>query len=183
MEAKSGKPKLGRAFWRITGLAMAVILAAGAWEVHRLRQRLPAELVQDIRAAVAARNIKDADQRFQKYIELRYGPQTNLANREKVFVDFFNVDHIRALQLIVKHSPESMRQSNINATAKWVAQFRQSLAPGELADLSAQLQAGGGNSMLAQATAQYNSQDVRYRGQTAPVISELLKTIASAQNR
>ena len=31
--------------------------------------------------------------------------------------------------------------------------------------------------MLRQATAQYNSQDVQYRGQTAPVISQLLKTI------
>jgi hypothetical protein len=33
--------------------------------------------------------------------------------------------------------------------------------------------------MLRAATALYNSQDVEYRGQTVPVISELLTTIAS----
>ena len=34
-----------------------------------------------------------------------------------------------------------------------------------------------------QATAQYNSQDVKYRGQTAPVISQLLRTIYTVQHQ
>ena len=135
--------------------------------------------MQDIRAGIAARNIADADQRFQKYLEGRYGPQSDPANREKAFLDFFNVDHIRALQLVVRHSPEGQRQANINATAKWVAQYRESLSAQQRADLGARLQTPDGRAMLRRATAQYNSQDVQYRGQTAPVISQLLKTIAS----
>jgi len=138
--------------------------------------------MQDIRAGIAARDIKDPDQRFEKYLEGRYGPQSDHANREKAFLDFFNVEHIRAMQFLVKHSPADKRQANIDASARWVAQFRQSLTPEQRADLGARLEAGGGNSMLAQATAQYNTQDVYYRGQTVSVISELLKTIAIAKN-
>ena len=148
---------------------------------YRIRRRLPPELLKDIRAGIAARNISDADERFRKYLETRYGPQTDYANREKAFLDFFNVDHIRALQLMVKHSPDGQRQANIDATAKWVQQYRDSLSPQQRAGLSAQLQTPEGQSMLRKATAQYNSQDVQYRGQTAPVIAQLLTTIATVQ--
>jgi hypothetical protein len=86
------------------------------------------------------------------------------------------------MQFLVRHSPAKMRQANIDASARWVQQFRESLSPEQRTDLAARLQAGGGDSMLAGATAQYNSQDVRYRGQTAPVVSQLLKTIAMAKN-
>jgi hypothetical protein len=183
MQAKRDKRRFGRTFWLITGVTLLLLVAAGALVVHRIRHRIPAELMQDIRAGIAARNIKDPDKRFEKFLEGRYGPMSNPTNREKAFIDFFNVDHIRALQMLVKHSPPNMRQANITATAKWVQQFRDSLTPAQRADLSARLEAGGGNSMLAQATAQYNTQDVRYRGETAPVISQLLKTIASAKNQ
>lgn len=181
MQVKANNPKSRRIFWRVAGITLLVILVAGAIVVHRIRQRIPPELMQDIRAGIAARNIPDADQRFQKFLEGRYGSQSDPANRQKAFLDFFNVDHIRALQLIVKHSPENMRQANINATAKWLEQYRQSLSPEQRADLRARLQTPDGAAMLRQATAQYNSQDVQYRGQTAAVISQLLKTIASLQ--
>jgi hypothetical protein len=182
MQVKSEKQRTWRTFWRLTGMALLLIVAGGAFAVHRLRQRLPKELMKDIRAGIAARDIKDADQRFEKYLEGRYGPQSDHANREQAFLDFFNVEHIRAMQFLVKHSPADRRQANIDASARWVAQFRESLTPEQRADLGARIEAGGGNSMLAQATAQYNSQDVYYRGQTVPVISELLKTVAMAQN-
>ncbi len=174
MKAKSGRSK----FWRVAVICMAIFVVLGAVVVHRVRRVLPPELMQDIRAGIAARNIPDADERFEKYLELRYGPQSDPANRQKVFLDFFNLDHIRALQLMVKHSPENQRQANIDATAKWVEKYRESLTPQQRADLSARLQSPG-QTMLQQATAQYNSQDVQYRGQTAPVISQLLQTIAS----
>ena len=182
MQAKPQERSSWRTFWLGLGLTLLVLALAGAFVVHRLRQRIPAELMQDIRAGVAARHIKDPDLRFAKYLEGRYGPQTDPAIREKVVLDFFNVEHIRAMQFLVKHSPPAMRQANIDASARWVKQFRDSLTSDQLAELSAHLQAGGGNSLLAQATAQYNTQDVYYRGQTAPVISELLKTVAQAQN-
>jgi hypothetical protein len=182
MQTKVVTAKSWRTFWRVAGLTVLVLAVVGALVVHRFRQRLPAALMQDIRAGIAARNIPDADLRFQKYLEGRYGPLSDPANRRKAFLDFFNVEHIRALQLLVKHSPENMRQANINASAKWVEQYRQSLNPQEHAELSTQLQSPEGRAMLQQATAQYNSQDVEYRGQTAPVISQLLKTIASLQH-
>ncbi len=168
-------------FWRVAGITIAVLAVVGAVVAYRIRQRLPPELMQDIRAGIAARNAPDADARFQKYLEGRYGSQADPANQQKAFLDFFNVDHIRALQLMVKHSPESQRQANINASAKWVEQYRQSLSPQARADLSVRLQSPAGRAMLQKATAQYNSQDVQYRGQTAPVISQLLKTIGSLQ--
>lgn len=183
MQAELKKRKLWPKVLLVTGIVLVVLVAAGAYGLHRLRQRFSPQAMLDIRAGLGARGIKDADARFAKYLELRYGPQTNPTNREKAFVDFFNPEHIRTLQLMVKHSPEGMRKPNIAATARWVAGFRESLTPDQLADLSARLQAGGGNSMLAQATALYNSQDVHYRSETVPVISELLKTVAAAQNR
>jgi hypothetical protein len=182
MQAQPKTRTSRRHLWRWLAFILLFLVLTGAYAVHRIRQRLPAEFMQDVRAGLAARKIKDPDLRFQKYLEVRYGPQADLANREKVFLDFFNLEHIRAMQFLVQHSPVNMRQANIDATARWVEQFRNSLTPDQRADLSARLQAGGGQSLLAQATAQYNSQDVYYRGQTAPVISQLLKTIAVAKN-
>jgi hypothetical protein len=170
-----------RLFWRVMGIVVLFIMLAVAVAAYRLHRRLPPELMQDIRAGIAARNVSDADERFGKYLEERYGSMSDPANREKAFLDYFNVDHIRALQLLVKHSPDSQRQANINASAKWVQQYRESLTPQERAELSARLQSPEGQAMLRSATAQYNSQDVQYRGQTAQVLSQLLKTIASVQ--
>jgi uncharacterized protein YgiM (DUF1202 family) len=65
--------------------------------------------------------------------------------------------------------------------ANWVRAYRESLTLPERAGLNARFQTPEGRAMLRQATAQYNSQDVQYRGQTAPVISQLLKTISSTQ--
>ena len=79
---------------------------------------------------------------------------------------------------MVRHTPDNLRQANIDATARWLAQYRQSLSPQEWADLGAQINSPTGQAMLRSATAQYNSQDVHYRGETVPVISQLLTTIA-----
>lgn len=181
MQVKAEKSKSWRLFWRIVGITFVLVTIIGAVVAYRIRRQLPPELMQDIRAGIAARNVPDADQRFQKYLEGRYGSQADQANRDKAFLDYFNPDHIRALQLLVKHSPEDKRQANINASAKWVAQYRESLSPQQRADLTARLGTPEGRAMLQKATAQYNAQDVEYRGQTAQVISQLLQTIASLQ--
>ena len=114
-------------------------------------------------------------------MELRYGSLSDPANREQVFLDFFSVDRIKALQLLVKYSPAEYRQANIQAMARWVANYRNSLSEEERAALHAKFDTPEGRAVLQRATAQYNSQDVHYRGATAPVISELLNTIAAAQ--
>lgn len=179
MKDKTGQPKSRHRFWRITGIILLVVLIVGAFLFHRLHRRFTPSLMADIRAGMAAREIQDPDQRFEKYLEMRYGPQSDPKNREKVFVDFFNVEHIRDLQWLVRHTPEKMRQASIDATARWIQHYRESLTPAERADLSAQLLAPDSHGKLQAATAQYNAQDVFYRGATAPVISQLLTTIAT----
>jgi hypothetical protein len=182
MNAGAAKTKSWRKFWRFAGVALLILLAAGAFEFRRLRQRLPPDLLLDLRAGSVGYRLPDADQRFQSYIEHRYGPQSDPANRKKAFLDFFNLDHIRSLRWLVKHTPQNMQQANIDACARWIGQFRDSLSPEQRADLAAQLQTPQGRLTLQQATAEYNSQDVQYRGQTTPVISQLLRTVASLQN-
>lgn len=160
---------------------LAILVVAGFLWVRVFHQGPPPGLMKDIRAGIAARNLKDPDQRLLKYLEVRYGPMSNPTNRQNVFLDFFNTEHIEALQFLVKHSPEQHRQENIDAMARWVAGYRASLTLQERAVLNARFQTGEGQAMLRRATAQYNAQDVRYRGNTAPVISQLLRTIHEVQ--
>lgn len=166
------------------GIVVVALLAFGVVGYFKIRRNyLNPEMMKDIKAGLAAKDIKNPDQRFVTFLEQRYGPQTDAANREKAFLDFFNPEHIRNLQTIVAHSPEGQRPANIAATARWVAQFRANLTPAERASLGAKLKTDSGHQMLRQAMAQYNSQDIYYRGATTPVIAELLKTIHEVQGQ
>ncbi|HEU5123227.1 MAG TPA: hypothetical protein VFW05_04090 [Verrucomicrobiae bacterium] len=176
------KTESRRRGWRIAGVVALLLITVAAIFIVRLRQRLPPGMMKDVRAGIAARHIADPDARLAKYLEGRYGSMDDPANRRKVFLDFFDVEHIKALQLLVRHSPEEHRKESILAMSRWVEQYRQSLTPQERADLRQQFSGDQGRAMLHQATAQYNSQGVEYRGQTAPVISQLLKTLNSVQN-
>lgn len=178
MQAKPHPKNLRRLFWRIAGIMLVLLVVVGAYVAHRIRQA-PPELMQDIRAGIAARNITDPNQRFEKFLEGRYGPQNDPANQRAAFLGFFDPDHIKAMQLLVKHSPKNQQQANINAAAKWVQQYREHLTPQQRADLSARLLTPEGRANLQQATAVYDSQDVHYRDQSQAVITQLLKTIAS----
>lgn len=163
----------------VVGLVLSVVVAAALWMY--LRWTIPPGMSKDIRAGIAARGIADPDERLTRYLELRYGALNEAANRERVFLDFFNIDHIKALQLMVRHSPEDQRQANIQAMARWIEGYRNTLTAQERAALNEKFQRPEGRVMLRKATAQYNSQDVHYRGMTAPVISQLLNTISSVQ--
>ncbi len=178
MQAPVKKKKSWRRFWQITGVLVVILAIAGAYVVHRIRQ-LPPELMKDIRAGVAARDIANPDQRFEKFLEGRYGSLSDPANQQTAFLGFFDPDHIRAMQLLVKHSPPGQRQANINASAKWIQKYRENLTPQQRASLSAAILSPEGELTLKKATALYNSQDVYYRDQTQVVISQLLTTIAS----
>ncbi len=168
-------------WWRVLVLAFVAVSIAGTVLLVVLRRRVPPGMLKDIRAAIPARGIQDPDERLTRYLELRYGSLSEAANREKVFLAFFDVDHIKALQLIVRHSPDDQRQANIQAMARWVEGYRNTLTDEERAAINAKFQTPEGRAMLRKATAQYNSQDVRYRGMTAPVISQLLQTISMVQ--
>lgn len=165
-------------FWWLLGLSGCLIFACAAFVGLRiLRHSPPPGVMKDIRAGLAARHIADPDARLLTYMEERYGSMSDPAHRQEAFLDFFNVEHIRTLQLLVKHSPQARRQENIDAMARWIAAYRASLTSEERSALNARFQSGANDSLLKRATAQYNSQDVRYRGSTAPVISELLRTL------
>lgn len=142
---------------------------------------MPAGVMQDLRAGLAARHLEDPDARLRKYLDGRYGPMTDPANRERMFVDFFNPERIDALHWLVNHGPEQERQANVDAMARWLADYRASLTSAECARLNARFQTPEGRAVLARATARYNAQDVHYRGLTAPVISELLQTLNAAE--
>lgn len=162
----------------VAAVALATAAVLAFW-----RRPLPPGMMKDIQAGIAARGIVNADERVGRYLELRYGPLTDPANRQKAFLDFFDRDHIQALHLMVKHSPPHQREANVQAMAKWVAKYRDAMTDEERAALKTRFDTPQGAAMLHQATAQYNSQDVRYRSLTAPVISQLLNTISSVQSR
>jgi hypothetical protein len=177
--SKRGGKRLLR--WLGGGTVVLLLIGAlGYWKVFR--GYAPREFMQDIKAGIAVREIRDPDERFVKYLEGRYGPMTDPANRQAAFLDFFNPEHIRALQFMVAHSPKAQRPENIAASARWVADYRRSLTPAERQALRARLGSDAGRSLLKRATAQYNAQDIYYRGQTAPVISQLLTTLHDVQS-
>lgn len=171
-----------RPWWRIAGIAALLLIAIAAFVVVKIRQRIPPGMMLDIRAGLTARHISDPDARLAQYLKARYGSMDDPANRRKVFLDFFDVEHIKALQLLVRHSPEAHREGSILAMSRWVEHYRETLTPAEQADLHQQFSSDQGRAMLHQATAQYNSQGVEYRGETATVISQLLRTLNAVQN-
>jgi hypothetical protein len=75
----------------------------------------------------------------------------------------------------------AQRQTNIAAMAQWVADYRRTMSPEEKEALSAYLGSDAGRTTLSRATAQYLSQGVTYRSATAPVIQELMTTLAHIQ--
>ena len=161
------------------GAVGTLIVALGVtfW-IRTFHRYTPLEVVQDIRVGLAARH---APQPVERFLELRYGPLTESANRQKAFLDFFNVGHIEGLHIIVTHMQDGERQTNIAAMARWVAEYRRTMSAKEKQALNARLSTAEGRRMLRQATAQYLRQDVHYRAATAGVITELMTTVVAVQ--
>ena len=170
-------PRTRRMLWGAAALAILLALGTAFW-VRRFHRYTPVEVVQDLRAGVAARN---APQPVERFLELRYGALTEPANRRRAFLDFFNVGHIEGLQILTSHMQGAQRQTNIAAMAEWVADYRQTMSPEDKQILSAYLGSEAGRRTLQQAASQYLAQDVHYRAATAPVIAELMTTLAAIQ--
>ena len=132
----------------------------------------------DIRAAIGARN---APRRVDRFLELRYGPMTDPANRQKAFLDFFNPGHIEGLQLLVRHMPAHMRQDNISGMAQWIADYRKTMTAEEKQALGTYFRSEAGRATLQSGTSRYLSQDVHYRASSAQVVSELMLTLSATQ--
>ncbi len=164
--------------WSSAALLACLALAVGWWMRH-FHRYTPAEVIQDVRAA---RAVRDAPNPVERFLELRYGPLTEATNRQKAFLDFFDVGHIQGLHLLVTHMSEAERRRDIAAMAEWVAKYRAGLSPQERQSLRATLDAPSGHAMVQAATAQYLQQDAHYRASTAPVISELMATLTAIRN-
>lgn len=165
-----------------TGIVGLILAGAGAvlW-VRTFRHYAPREIMRDIRAGLAARarHIREPRARVEAFLEARYGPLTDPANREKVFLDFFDADHIKGLNFIVSHTPADQKQANTQAMAQWIANYRKTMSPEEKAALHARLDSDAGRAMLQHARSQYQLQDVYYQGAQKPVVAELMTTLAA----
>jgi hypothetical protein len=163
-----------------TGLIAVVLLGAGtaAW-FRAFRHYPPKAIRSDIRAGLAARHVREPKARVEAFLEARYGPLNDPANRQRAFLGFFELDHIQGLHFIVTHTPANQKRANTQAMADWIAHYRATMTPEERAGLQARLNAPEGEAMLRRAAAQYRSQDVYYRAAQQPVITELLTTVAA----
>jgi len=158
----------------VAGLAIIVIF--GFLGIKRLKNYSAREIMLDVKAGLAARH---ATNQVDRYLEARYGSMTNAANREKAFLDFFNVDHIKELDLLAHRMSPEQRSTNISAMAEWIARYRETMTPEEKVYLRAQLNSPEGMVRFRQAISQYVQQDVHYRAANAIAISEFLTTLSS----
>ena len=175
------KSRKGKILLQAGITAVVILVAVIAAGVHYAHTHFPREIIPDIRAAISARGIADPDARFNKYLESRYGSMEDPANRERAFEDFFNRDHITAMQLIVKHSPPDQRRANIRATADWLANYRQNMTQQEKTDLANYFQSDEGRAALQGATGQFMNQDAEYRSSTTPVINQLMTILSGVK--
>jgi hypothetical protein len=171
------KSRMRKVLWvGVAGIAL-IVLGVTFW-TRRFHNYTPLEALHDLQAAA---QVKNAPRPVERFLELRYGPLTDPANRQRAFLDFFNIGHIKGLNILVSRMPSDRRQSNITAMAQWVANYRATMTPEEKAALGAYVTSPVGRATLQQATAQYLQQDVRYRAGTASVIQELMTTLATVQ--
>jgi hypothetical protein len=156
-----------------------LLVAGGVLWVRRFHRYTPAEAVQDLRAAALARY---SPRPVERFLEVRYGPLTEPANRQKAFLDFFNVGHIEGLYIIVGRMGGAYREARIASMAEWIAEYRSTMSPEEMESLRASISSEAGRATLQQATAAYLQKDVRFRAATASVIAELMATLAAVQS-
>jgi len=162
----------------VGGIAVAVLgLSAALW-MHRFRDYTPAEAVKDLKAGFAARH---APVPARKFLELRYGSQTEATNRTAAFIDLFNSGHIEGLCLIVGNRSDAGTRKGIEDVAQILRDHRRDMTTEEKKALAGYFASDVGKAQLQAATASYQSKDARFRAVTAPVIQELMTTLAVLQ--
>ena len=159
---------------------VVVVLAALGWVlwVRQFHEYTPVEALRDLQAAS---RVGPAPRPVERFLELRYGSMADAGNRQKAFLDFFNIGHIKGLNMLVAHIRPADRQAHIDAMAQWVAGYRASLTAEEKTALGAYLRSESGHATIHQAAAEYMREDVHFRAATADVVRELLTTVAAAQ--
>jgi hypothetical protein len=174
IEKKGARPK------KILCIAVVGLLAVFAggqlvWK-HHFQHYTPVDALKDLRAAA---RLRYSTNRVQDFLELRYGPQTDPANRQKAIEDLFNAGHIEGLYLIVGNQTNAQARAVVANVAQTIADYRREMTPEEKAGLGAFFRSDAGRSQIQEATACYQAKDVRFRSVTTPVIGELLATLAA----
>lgn len=162
------------------GLLLVVLAAAGAW-IWKARGPLLQEIALDLKAGAQARH---SEKPFEQFLEIRYGPMTDPANRQKAFLGFFDATHIEGMHRLVGYMNGGERQTNIAATAEWIGGYRSNMTAAEREALATWVASPDGRARVQRASAIYRSRDLAYRAATEPVIRELMTTLALLeQNR
>jgi len=165
-------------FLKYVGIFLAVVVVSGSVAWWYFSRQIPHDVMLDVKAAMAARNTRNP---LHSYLEARYGSLTNPANREKAFLGFFDVDHIKGMHFLASHMPPERRLANAKAMAKWIADYRETMTDTEKQDLREILSSPEGVASIRKATSQYLKQDVRYRAANADAITELMTTLSTIQ--
>jgi hypothetical protein len=160
-------------------LGVALIAAGSALWVRTFHHYSPREFLKDVRAGLAARNIQQPKARVEAFLTARYGPLTDPANRQCAFLDLFNVEHTKALDLISGHGPANQQQADTQAMAEWIAQYRKSMSAEERSALRARVNSPSGQSMLQRSTAHFMAQEESVRNAQKPVMMEITATLTS----
>lgn len=161
----------------IIGVVVCV-LGVTLWKRH-FRDYTPVEAALDLKAGFEARH---ASVPAKKFLELRYGPQTDPANRAAAFIDFFNAGHIEGLYLMVGNRSNQGTRDGVAAIAQIFRDYRRNMTPDETKALADRFNSDAGRAQIQAATASYQSKDARFRAVAAPVIQELMTTLATVQN-
>ena len=156
-----------------------VVLALGTifWK-RRFHDYTPAAAVLDLRAAYEARH---APVPMKRFLELRYGDQEDPANRTAAVIDFFNVGHIDGLSLMVGKHPGQRTREGISNVAKTLHDYRQNMTPEDKKILADHFNSAEGREQLRTATGSFQSKNPQFRALVAPVIQELMTTLATVQ--
>ncbi|MFN3410293.1 MAG: hypothetical protein ACK45B_14965 [Limisphaerales bacterium] len=167
-----------KVFWILAVLAAVGGLATVLW-VRKFGRYTPIEAVLDLQAAAKVRH---SPQPVWDFMEARYGPMTDPANRQRAFLDFFNPGHIEGLHMIVNRAPPEEAQAHIQAMADFIARYRREMTPAERAALGAHFRTQSGQAALQRATTKFLNTDVRFRASTSRVIAELMTTVDSVRH-
>jgi hypothetical protein len=164
-------------------VATLIVLGAVLW-IRTFHDYTPVDFAKDLRAAAQVRaeeHAGNAPHPAERFLELRYGSLAEPANRQRAFLDFFNVGHVEGLKIITGLTRSAERQTNTAAMSKWIANYRRTMSPEEKRALSAYFQSDIGRKAAEQATAKCLSEDIQYREANGPVITELMITVLTLQ--
>jgi len=165
-------------FQRSRAFLAVSVLVVVIWKRH-FHNYTPVEVALDLKAGFGARH---AAVPAKEFLELRYGPQTDPANRRAAFIDLFNPGHIAGLALIVGNRSDKRTRDSVADTAQIIRDYRRTMSPDEKTALADYFNSAAGQAQVQASAANFQSQSAHYRAITAPVTYELMTTLAGLQN-